>query len=36
MLQAVKESRTVEKIIYTSSIFALGPTDGYIADEKQV
>lgn len=36
MLQAVKETKTVEKIIYTSSFFALGPTDGVIADENQV
>lgn len=36
MLQAVKETKTVEKIIYTSSFFALGPTDGSIADENQV
>ncbi|KAG9450923.1 hypothetical protein H6P81_010888 [Aristolochia fimbriata] len=36
VLQAFKETKTVEKIIYTSSFFALGPTDGYVADEKQV
>ncbi|KAK3039403.1 hypothetical protein RJ639_027652 [Escallonia herrerae] len=36
VLQAFKEIKTVEKIIYTSSFFALGPTDGYIADESQV
>ncbi|XP_010275589.1 PREDICTED: uncharacterized protein LOC104610585 [Nelumbo nucifera] len=35
VLQAFRETKTVEKIIYTSSFFALGPTDGYIADEKQ-
>lgn len=36
MLQAVRETKTIEKIIYTSSFFALGSTDGYVADEKQV
>ncbi|XP_043712059.1 putative dihydroflavonol 4-reductase [Telopea speciosissima] len=36
VLQACKETATVEKIIYTSSFFALGPTDGYIADEIQI
>lgn len=37
MLQAYKESTdSVEKIIYTSSFFALGSTDGYVADENQV
>lgn len=36
MLQAVKETKTVEKLIYTSSFFALGSTDGYVADESQV
>lgn len=36
MLKAYKETETIEKIIYTSSFFALGPTDGYIADETQV
>ncbi|XP_068642932.1 uncharacterized protein [Aristolochia californica] len=36
VLQAFKEAKTVQKIIYTSSFFALGPTDGYVADEKQV
>ncbi|KAK2660349.1 hypothetical protein Ddye_006882 [Dipteronia dyeriana] len=35
LLQAAKETKTVEKIIYTSSFFALGSTDGYIADETQ-
>ncbi|XP_019153296.1 PREDICTED: uncharacterized protein LOC109149773 isoform X2 [Ipomoea nil] len=35
VLQACKESGTVEKIIYTSSFFALGSTDGNIADESQ-
>ncbi|XP_031118163.1 uncharacterized protein LOC116021819 [Ipomoea triloba] len=35
VIQACKESGTVEKIIYTSSFFALGSTDGYIADESQ-
>ncbi|KAM7278052.1 hypothetical protein ACFE04_005186 [Oxalis oulophora] len=36
VIQAVKETDTVEKIIYTSSFFALGSTDGYVADETQV
>ncbi|GAV82223.1 Epimerase domain-containing protein [Cephalotus follicularis] len=36
VLQAVKETVSIEKIIYTSSFFALGSTDGYIANEKQV
>ncbi|KAL8141137.1 hypothetical protein V2J09_007158 [Rumex salicifolius] len=36
VLQACRETKTVEKIIYTSSYFALGPTDGYVADETQV
>ncbi|XP_022159877.1 uncharacterized protein LOC111026159 [Momordica charantia] len=36
VLQAVTETRTIEKIIYTSSFFALGSTDGYVADENQV
>ncbi|KAJ4701779.1 NAD(P)-binding Rossmann-fold superfamily protein [Melia azedarach] len=35
VLQAAKETKTIEKIIYTSSFFALGSTDGYIADESQ-
>ncbi|XP_058089134.1 uncharacterized protein LOC131236061 [Magnolia sinica] len=35
VLQAFKEAKTLQKIIYTSSFFALGPTDGYVADEKQ-
>ncbi|XP_061343191.1 uncharacterized protein LOC133289297 isoform X2 [Gastrolobium bilobum] len=36
VLEAVKETKTVEKLIYTSSFFALGPTDGDIADENKV
>lgn len=36
ILRAYKEENTPQKIIYTSSFFALGPTDGYIADEKQI
>lgn len=36
VLQAVRET-TIEKLIYTSSFFALGPTDGgNVADENQV
>ncbi|XP_042963753.1 putative dihydroflavonol 4-reductase isoform X2 [Carya illinoinensis] len=36
VLQAVRETKTVEKLIYTSSFFALGPTDGHVADENQL
>ncbi|XP_073146310.1 uncharacterized protein [Henckelia pumila] len=36
VLQAYKETNGVEKIIYTSSFFALGSTDGRIADETQM
>ncbi|KAM3289566.1 putative dihydroflavonol 4-reductase [Capsicum chacoense] len=36
VLQAYKEAGTIEKIVYTSSFFALGPTDGYVADETQI
>ncbi|KAF4347265.1 uncharacterized protein LOC115695988 [Cannabis sativa] len=36
VLRAVRETKTVEKVVYTSSFFALGPTDGYVADENQV
>lgn len=37
MLTAVKETRTVEKLVYTSSFFALGTTDDVgVADENQV
>ncbi|VAI09657.1 unnamed protein product [Triticum turgidum subsp. durum] len=36
VLKAAKRMPTVKKIIYTSSFFALGPTDGYVADETQV
>ncbi|XP_071690633.1 uncharacterized protein [Rutidosis leptorrhynchoides] len=36
VLEACKETDTIEKIIYTSSFFALGSTDGYIADESQM
>ncbi|KAL4022357.1 hypothetical protein IC575_016088 [Cucumis melo] len=36
VLQAVRETKTIEKIIYTSSFFALGSTDGYVAVENQV
>ncbi|GAU44322.1 hypothetical protein TSUD_305030 [Trifolium subterraneum] len=35
VLEAVKQTKTVEKLIYTSSFFAIGPTDGAIADENQ-
>ncbi|PON79309.1 NAD(P)-binding domain containing protein [Trema orientale] len=36
VLRAVTETKTVEKVMYTSSFFALGPTDGHVADETQV
>lgn len=36
VLEACKKTKSVEKIIYTSSFFALGSTDGYVADEEQV
>ncbi|URD80381.1 Polysaccharide biosynthesis protein [Musa troglodytarum] len=36
VLQAFQATKTLQKIIYTSSFFALGPTDGYVADEKQM
>jgi len=36
VLEAVKQTKAVEKLVYTSSFFALGPTDGSIADENQV
>ncbi|XP_020273385.1 LOW QUALITY PROTEIN: uncharacterized protein LOC109848345 [Asparagus officinalis] len=36
VLEAFKATDSVEKIVYTSSFFALGSTDGYVADESQV
>ncbi|EXB50009.1 Putative dihydroflavonol-4-reductase [Morus notabilis] len=36
VLRAVRETKTIEKVVYTSSFFALGPTDGSVADETQV
>ncbi|XP_048500917.1 uncharacterized protein LOC104898527 isoform X2 [Beta vulgaris subsp. vulgaris] len=37
VIQAYRDSNTVQKIIYTSSFFALGPTDGgVIADDNQL
>ncbi|KAJ0981525.1 hypothetical protein J5N97_009780 [Dioscorea zingiberensis] len=36
VLQAFKDSNTLKKLIYTSSFFALGPTNGYVGDEKQI
>lgn len=36
VLRAHKETDTIQKIIYTSSFFALGSTDGYTADESQM
>lgn len=36
MLRMYREVGTIEKIVYTSSFFALGSTDGYVADETQM
>lgn len=36
VLRAVKETETIERVVYTSSFFALGPTDGFVADETHV
>jgi farnesol dehydrogenase len=36
VLSAAKSTPTVKKIVHTSSFFAIGPTDGYVADETQV
>lgn len=36
VIEAVKRTSSIQKLIYTSSFFALGPTDGYIADERQI
>ncbi|KAL1215875.1 Cinnamoyl-CoA reductase 1 [Cardamine amara subsp. amara] len=36
VLEAIKETKTVQRIIYTSSFFALGSTDGSVATEDQV
>uniref|UniRef100_A0A0E0CWB8 NAD-dependent epimerase/dehydratase domain-containing protein n=1 Tax=Oryza meridionalis TaxID=40149 RepID=A0A0E0CWB8_9ORYZ len=35
VLKAARRTPTVKKIVYTSSFFAIGPTDGYVADETQ-
>ncbi|CAA7395757.1 unnamed protein product [Spirodela intermedia] len=36
VLEAYRRTETLQKIIYTSSFFALGPTNGQVADENQV
>jgi farnesol dehydrogenase len=36
VLKAAKRMPALKKIVYTSSYFAIGPTDGYVANEKQV
>ncbi|GJN08861.1 hypothetical protein PR202_ga26821 [Eleusine coracana subsp. coracana] len=36
VLKAAKRTPSVKKIVYTSSYFAIGPTDGHVADETQV
>ncbi len=36
VIDAVKANPSVKKLVYTSSFFALGYTDGHIGDENQV
>ncbi|KAL0739366.1 hypothetical protein Bca4012_015576 [Brassica carinata] len=36
VLKAVKETKSIQRVIYTSSFFALGSTDGSVANEDQV
>ncbi|KAF8776104.1 hypothetical protein HU200_003788 [Digitaria exilis] len=36
VLKVAKRTPELKKIVYTSSYFAIGPTDGYVADEKQI
>ncbi|CAF2031628.1 hypothetical protein Bca4012_080819 [Brassica carinata] len=36
VLKAVEETKSVQRVIYTSSFFALGSTDGSVANEDQV
>ncbi|KAJ1687245.1 hypothetical protein LUZ63_018635 [Rhynchospora breviuscula] len=36
VLKAFAKTETMKKLIYTSSYFAIGPTDGSIADEKKM
>lgn len=36
VVEAVKQTSSIQKMLYTSSFFALGPTDGHIADERQI
>jgi farnesol dehydrogenase len=36
VIDAVKANPSVKKLVYTSSFFALGYTDGHIGDEDQV
>ncbi|KAF3326500.1 vestitone reductase [Carex littledalei] len=36
VLKAFAKTETMKKLIYTSSYFAIGPTNGSIADEKQM
>ena len=36
VLKAAQRTPTVKKIVYTSSYLAIGPTDGYVADETHV
>ncbi|CAI5473616.1 unnamed protein product [Closterium sp. Yama58-4] len=35
MLQALRETESLRRLVYVSSFFALGPTDGYIGDSDQ-
>jgi hypothetical protein len=36
VIEVVKATPSVKELIYTSLFFAMGPTNGYIADENQV
>lgn len=36
VISAVRQTATIKKLIYVSSFFALGPSDGKVADESQV
>ncbi|CAI7842946.1 unnamed protein product, partial [Closterium sp. NIES-53] len=35
MLQALRETASLQRLVYVSSFFALGPTDGAIGDSSQ-
>ena len=36
VIHAVKQMPTIKKLIYVSSFFALGPSDGNVVNESQV